>query len=146
MYSLQYRPQMEHFQNPKNGRRRPKATAPQFVCSCHGPSVACPVGRTCLMCSLCMAHLWPMHGLYTACILICMYRQYRYNAQYERGQKLCGILGTFVRCAHKCQTKIPTMVIKWEGYVGFWWDSVGIHLFRPWGIFWDGSRGCTRPK
>ena len=44
---------------------------------------------------------------------------YTHTPFYERGQKLCDIQGTFVRCARKCQTKIRKMVIQWEGYVGF---------------------------
>ena len=31
----------------------------------YGPSVACTVGCTWLMCSLCMAHIWPMYDLHT---------------------------------------------------------------------------------
>ena len=30
----------------------------------YGPSVACTVGCTWLMYSLCMAHIWPMYDLY----------------------------------------------------------------------------------
>ena len=41
---------------------------PNFLYSYHGPYVACTVGCTWLMCSLCMAHIWPMHDLYMACI------------------------------------------------------------------------------
>ena len=32
----------------------------------YGPSVACTVGCTWLMYSLCMAHIWPMYDLYMA--------------------------------------------------------------------------------
>ena len=47
MYSLQYRAQMD--QNKY-----------------YGPSVACTVGSTWLMYSLCMSHIWPMYDLHMA--------------------------------------------------------------------------------
>ena len=36
-----------------------------FLCIFHGPSVACTVGCTWLMYSLCVAHIWPMYDLYS---------------------------------------------------------------------------------
>ena len=63
MYSLQYRPQMDHNKYEENGGRG-FAAAPRFLDIGYGPSVACTVGCTWLMCSLCMAHIWPMHDLY----------------------------------------------------------------------------------
>ena len=67
MYSLQYRPQMDHTQYPENGGRS-EAAAPHFLHIYYGPSVACTVGCTWLMYSLCMAHIWPMYDLYMAYI------------------------------------------------------------------------------
>ena len=60
MYSLQYRPQMDHtlIQKMGGGRR------PHFLHIYYGPSVACTVGCTWLTYSLCMAHIWPMYDLY----------------------------------------------------------------------------------
>ena len=37
---------------------------PHFLYIGYGPSVACTVGCTWLMYSLCMAHIWPMYDLY----------------------------------------------------------------------------------
>ena len=37
--------------------------APHFLDIGYGPSVACTVGSTWLMYSLCMAHIWPMYDL-----------------------------------------------------------------------------------
>ena len=42
------------------------AAAPHFLDIGYGPSVACTVGCTWLMYSLCMAHIWPMYDLYMA--------------------------------------------------------------------------------
>ena len=44
------------------------AAAPHFLDIGYGPSVACTVGCTWLMYSLCMAHIWPMYDLYMAYI------------------------------------------------------------------------------
>ena len=67
MYSLQYRPQMDHNKYEENGGGglRPP---PPFSGYGYGPSVACTVGCTWLMYSLCMAHIWPMYDLYMAYI------------------------------------------------------------------------------
>ena len=46
-----------------------EATAPHFLHIYYGPSVACTVGCTWLMYSLCMAHIWPMYYLYMAYII-----------------------------------------------------------------------------
>ena len=40
------------------------AAAPLFLDIVYGPSVACTVGCTWLMYSLCMAHIWPMYDLH----------------------------------------------------------------------------------
>ena len=66
MYSLQYRLQMDH---DKYGENDPEAAAPHFLDIGYGPSVACTVGCTWLMYSLCMAHIWPMYDLHMAHIL-----------------------------------------------------------------------------
>ena len=42
------------------------AAAPHFLDIGYGPSVACTVGCTWLMYSLCMAHIWPMYDLHMA--------------------------------------------------------------------------------
>ena len=42
------------------------AAAPHFPDIGYGPSVACTVGCTWLMYSLCMAHVWPMYDLHMA--------------------------------------------------------------------------------
>ena len=63
MYSLQYRPQMEHNKYGENGGRRLRRRPP-FSGYGYGPSVACTAGCTWLMYSLCMAHIWPMYDLY----------------------------------------------------------------------------------
>ena len=42
--------------------------APHLLDVGYGPSVASTVGCTWLMCSLCMAHIWPMYDLYMAYI------------------------------------------------------------------------------
>ena len=68
MYSLQYRPQMDHNKYEENGGAGGFATAPHFLDIGYGPSVACTVGCTWLMYSLCMAHIWPMYDLYMAYI------------------------------------------------------------------------------
>ena len=65
MCSLQYRPHMDHFQNPKNGEWRPKAAAPDFSFSYHGPYVAC----TEAVHGLCTAYVWPVYGLCMTYIL-----------------------------------------------------------------------------
>ena len=67
MYSLQYRPQMDHNKYEENGGGglRPP---PPFSGYGYGPSVACTAGCTWLMYSLCMAHIWPMYDLYMAYI------------------------------------------------------------------------------
>ena len=70
MYSLQYRPQMNHSKCKENGGRRPKAAAPHFLDIGYGPSVACTVGWTWLMYSLCMAHVWLMYDLHMAHIAL----------------------------------------------------------------------------
>ena len=67
MYSLQYRPQMDHNEYGENevaaafGHR-----LPHFLDIGYGPSVACTAGCTWLMYSLCMAHIWPMYDLHMA--------------------------------------------------------------------------------
>ena len=43
-----------------------EAAAPHFLHIYYGPSVACTVGCTWLMYSLCMAHIWPMYDLHMA--------------------------------------------------------------------------------
>ena len=43
-----------------------EAADPPFSGYWYGPSVACTVGCTWLMYSLCMAHIWPMYDLYMA--------------------------------------------------------------------------------
>ena len=63
MYSLQYRPQMDHNKYEENGGGG-FAAAPHFLDIGYGPSVACTVGCTRLMYSLCMAHIWPMYDLH----------------------------------------------------------------------------------
>ena len=45
------------------------AAALHFLDIGYGPSVACTVGCTWLMYSLCMAHIWPMYDLHMAHIL-----------------------------------------------------------------------------
>ena len=45
-----------------------EAAAPHFLHIYYGPSVACTVGCTWLMYSLCMAHIWPMYDPYMAYI------------------------------------------------------------------------------
>ena len=50
------------------GRRHP-----HFLDIGYGPSVACTVGCTWLMYSLCMVHTWPMYDLYMAYIAIFLY-------------------------------------------------------------------------
>ena len=45
------------------------AEAPPFSRYGYGPSVACIVGCTWLMYSLCMAHIWPMYDLHMAHIV-----------------------------------------------------------------------------
>ena len=67
MHSLQYRPQMDHNKYEENGGRRLRRR-PHFLDIGYGPSVACTVGCTWLMYSLCMAHIWPMYDLYMAYI------------------------------------------------------------------------------
>ena len=72
MYSLQYRPQMDftHIQKMGGGG---EAAAPHFLHVYYDPSVACTVGCTWLMYSLCMAHIWPMYDLYVANIAVFLY-------------------------------------------------------------------------
>ena len=65
MYSLQYRPQMDHNKYKKNGGGG-FAAAPHFLDIGYGPSVAFIVGCAWLMYSLCMAHIWPMYDLHMA--------------------------------------------------------------------------------
>ena len=43
-----------------------EAAASHFLHIYYGPSVACTVGCTWLMYSLCMAHIWPMYDLHMA--------------------------------------------------------------------------------
>ena len=50
-----------------------EAAAPHFLHIYYGPSVACTVGCTWLMYSLCMAHIWPMYDLYMAYIAVFLY-------------------------------------------------------------------------
>ena len=68
MYSLQYRPQMDHNKYEENGGWR-LGCRPHFLDIGNGPAVACTVGCTWLMYSLCMAHIWPMYDLHMAHIL-----------------------------------------------------------------------------
>ena len=68
MYRLQYRPQMVHTPYPENGGSG-EAAAPHFLHIYYGPSVACAVGCTWLMYSLCVAHIWPMYDLHMAHIV-----------------------------------------------------------------------------
>ena len=63
MYSLQYRPQMDHTHIQKMGGGGEAAT-PHFLHIYYGPSVACTVGCKWLMYSLCLVHIWPMYDLY----------------------------------------------------------------------------------
>ena len=65
MYSLQYRPQMDHNEYEENGGGG-FATDPHFLDVGYGPSVACTLGCTWLTYSLCMAHIWPMLDLHMA--------------------------------------------------------------------------------
>ena len=65
MYSLQYRPQMDHTHIQKMGVAA-EGRRPHFLHIYYGPSVAFTVGCTWLMYSLCMAHIWPMYDLYMA--------------------------------------------------------------------------------
>ena len=58
---LQYRPQMDHNEYEENGGRQLRRH--NFLDIGYGPSVACTVGCTWLMYSLCMAHIWPMYDL-----------------------------------------------------------------------------------
>ena len=58
MYSLQYRPQMDHDKSEENGGGS-FATAPHFLDIGYGPSVACTVGCK----KLCTAYVWPIYGL-----------------------------------------------------------------------------------
>ena len=58
---------------------------PHFLDIGYGPSVACTVGCTWLMCSLCMAHIWPMYDLDMAYVnptfiqrIYCPYMAYIY--------------------------------------------------------------------
>ena len=67
MYSLQYRPQVDYIPYPENEMGGGgEAAAPPFLHIYYGPSVACTVGCTWLMYSLCMAHIWPMYDLHMA--------------------------------------------------------------------------------
>ena len=50
-----------------------EAAAPHFLHIYYGPSVACTVGCTWLMYSLCMAHIWPMYDLHMAHMLAYMW-------------------------------------------------------------------------
>ena len=65
MYSLQYKAQMDHNKYKENGAAAEGAAAfgrrPHFLQIYYVPSVACTLGCTWLMYSLCMAHIWPMH-------------------------------------------------------------------------------------
>ena len=56
---------MDHTQYPENGGRR-RSRHPHFLYVYYGPSVACTVGCTWLMYSLCMAHIWPMYDRHMA--------------------------------------------------------------------------------
>ena len=49
------------------------AEGPHFLYIHYGASVACTVGSTWLMYSLCMAQIWPMYDLYMAYIAVCLY-------------------------------------------------------------------------
>ena len=68
MYSLQYRPQMDHNEYEENEEAVAFGRRPHFLDIGYGPSMACIVGCTWLMYSLCMAHIWPMYDLYMAYI------------------------------------------------------------------------------
>ena len=54
---------MDHYKYEENEGAAAEAT-PLFLDMGYGPSVACTVGCTWLMYSLCMAHIWPMYDLY----------------------------------------------------------------------------------
>ena len=58
---------MDHTQYPENGGGGQAAALHFFHVYC-GPSVACTVGCTWLVYSLCMAHTWPMYDTYMAYI------------------------------------------------------------------------------
>ena len=60
MYSLQYRPQMDHIQYPENGGRRPKAATPiLFIITQYVLWSICG-----LYCRLYMAYVQLMYGPY----------------------------------------------------------------------------------
>ena len=67
---------MDHDKYGENGGQRLRRH-PAFSGYGYGPSVACTVGCTWLMYSLCMAHIWPMYDLYMA--YICQVQEYILN-------------------------------------------------------------------
>ena len=75
---------MDHNEYEENGEGGFVA-APHFLDIGYSPSVACTVGCTWLMYSLCMAHMWPMYGLHMAQILTWSYE----------GVMICPILALF---------------------------------------------------
>ena len=58
---------------PENEGAAAEGRRPHFLHIYYGPSVACTVGCTLLMYSLCMAHIWPMYDLYMAYITVFLY-------------------------------------------------------------------------
>ena len=59
---------MSRTQYPENQESAAEVRHSHFLHIYYGPSVACTVGCTWLMYSLCMAHIWPMYDLYMAYI------------------------------------------------------------------------------
>ena len=64
---------MDHNKYEENEGAAAFGRRPHFLDIGHGPSVACTVGCTWLMYSLCMAHIWSMYDLYMDYIAVFLY-------------------------------------------------------------------------
>ena len=117
------------------------AADPDFVDIGYGPSVACTVGCTWLMYSLCMAHIWPMYDLHMAqitrvpwqkkSVICCRIALYTSRIQAKCKRRLIRILLLTTTSKKKhieqaCTLKTSKLksVSKWEVKIQFWTNEV----------------------